>query len=299
MTETYFPEGNETLTLDQFVERLEASGVVPELRASRYTPEAMSCVAEWMAALARDPDVLRGLLVDGLADFLNYQVDNDFKPSTLMLHKGDGYSLRAVLWMPPSPQHPPEIFSYYETHDHSFDFFTVGAFGPGYRTQLYDYEYENVRGVPGELVPLRFQEETGLPPGKVMYYYGSRDIHTQLPAPSISASINLLLPKTYPAHRRQYEMTLEETPEGVFGKLIAGNVDRQAQERALFETAAAMGDTDLHEALRDIARHHDTPQVRALAWQSLLPNSKHLAEDVGLVRDDGDPHVRAALSQWV
>lgn len=296
MTESYYPEVSRSLSLPAFIERIEGSGVIAKLRASRYVADDMEQVAGWMASLARDPGALARMIVDGLRDLRRFQADNDFKPSTLMLHRGEGYSIRAVLWRPPDDLHPPDIFSYYETHDHNFDFFTVGAFGPGYRTHLYEYDYDSVQGVPGEKIRLRDAGETGLPPGKVMYYYGSRDIHTQLPAPSISASINLLLPKTDPAHRRQYEMTLEETPEGIHGRLIAGRVDRLAQERILFQSAAALGNVKTHILLREIARDHEAAETRALAWQALLTCSKDRDADLCSALRDRDPHVRAVLA---
>lgn len=300
MTETYHPSVDSPLSLDAFLAKIEGEGseIIADLRASRYDPGDMARVADWLAALALDRSVLRDVLVHGLEDFWSFQPENDFKPSTIMIHRGDGYSVRAVVWMPPGPQYPSSIFSYYEPHDHNFDFFTVGCLGPGYRTRLYTYDYEAIEGIPGEIVPLRFEEETTLPEGKVMYYYGSRDIHTQYPAERISASLNLLLSKTSPAHRRQIELTLEEGPDGIEGRLIAGRIDRLAQERALFETVAALRDPDSIEILREIAADHASSETRAVAWLAILGSSADIVSDLATAEADRDGHVRAAVRKW-
>ncbi|MEM9684850.1 MAG: hypothetical protein AAF942_16380, partial [Pseudomonadota bacterium] len=296
MTETFVPDVDTPLPLDDFLQKVEASGILPDLRASRYDQGDMAQIADWMAQLALDQTALRQVLVGGLEDFWSFQPENDFKPSTIMMHRGEGFSVRAVVWMPPGPLYPPEIFSYYETHDHNFDFFTVGCLGPGYRTRLYTYDYDSVEGVPGEVVPMTFVEETDLPPGKVMYYYGSHDIHTQYPAPSISASLNLLLSKT--DHKRQIELTLEETAAGAQGRLIAGRIDRLAQERALFDTVAALRDPESVAILRDIASGHASPETRAVAWRALLDQSEDVEVDLAAADADSDLHVRAAVRQW-
>lgn len=298
MAETYHPDVARPLSLSAFIDTVESSGILPRLKASRYDPQDMAAVAGWLAALARDEAVLRDTLLEGLADYRTFQANNDFKPSTIMIERRDGYSIRAVVWHPPGPLYPPEIFSYFETHDHNFDFFTAGCLGPGYRTRIYQYEYDAVEGLPGERVPLVFCEETGLPPGKVMYYYGSRDIHTQYPADEVSVSINLLLPKTEPAHRRQYEMTLEESGEAAFGRLIAGRIDRLAQERALFEAVAALDEAQNVSLLRDIARTHPSANTRAVAWEALLAGPGTQADDLAAAEADRDPHVRATVARY-
>jgi hypothetical protein len=298
MTETFFPAPETPMSLSAFIDTVEASGIIPKLKASQYDRADMARVAGWLAALALDRSVLRDPLVQGLGDFRNFQADNDFKPSTVMIERRDGYSIRAVIWYPPGPLYPPEIFSYFETHDHNFDFFTAGCLGPGYRTRLYHYDYDAVEGFPGERVDLTSAGDTGLPPGKVMYYYGSRDIHTQYPPEALSVSLNLLLPKTEPAHRRQYEMTLEETEDGTAGRLIAGRIDRTAQERALFETVVALGAEKNIRLVRDIARTHASATVRAVAWESLIDGGAGDAGDLAAAEADRDPHVRAVAMRW-
>ena len=297
MAETFFPQVTGSISLEEFINHVESTKTIIDLKNSIYDIKKMEEMAGWLRKLAANRKLLTEKLCGELKNFWDFQLANDFKPSTIMLHKGDGYTVRALIWMPPGPLYPPEIFSYYETHDHNFDFFTVGYFGPGYRTCLYEYDYESVRGVPGEEVTLKFTEETFLTPNKVMYYYGSRDVHTQYPAEEISVSINLLLPKTQPAHRRQHEFSTPEAKGSCTVRLIAGRIDRMAQERALFYTIAAIGDKESLNLIRDIAVSHQSEATRALAWASLLEQSSASEHELTLALHDSSSHVRAVAKK--
>jgi hypothetical protein len=70
---------------------------------------------------------------------------------------------------------------------------TVGFFGPGYETTIYEYDSSKVTGFVGESVDLRFLETTQLPPGKVMLYRPHADVHAQYPPSELSISLNLMV----------------------------------------------------------------------------------------------------------
>lgn len=46
-----------------------------------------------------------------------------------------------MLWIPTRTSGQRYSFSYKVAHDHAFDLMTVGFFGPGYRTSLYEFDY--------------------------------------------------------------------------------------------------------------------------------------------------------------
>jgi hypothetical protein len=167
-----------------------------------------------------------------------------------------------VVWLPLEERIEPSLFSYGEAHDHNFDFYTCGCFGPGYSTDIYEYDPDSVVGLPGEPVKLTFLERTSLPEGKVMFYRASRDVHVQLPPPSLSVSFNLILsPPAKP--RRQFDFCLAT------GR-IKGQVDAANWHKALFEAAALAGDENTLEMLVSISETHPSSTVRALGWQTLI-----------------------------
>ena len=104
--------------------------------------------------------------------------------------------LRANIW--PAESEPcfiasgAKTFVYGIPHDHNFDFLTVGYFGPGYRSDYYEYDYEEVAGVRGKSVGLRCAERSALATGRLMHYRAHRDIHAQLPPESTSVSLNIM-----------------------------------------------------------------------------------------------------------
>ncbi len=293
MTESLYPTHSQAISLEEFIHFIDGNPVITALKNSEYKPEYFSIIGEKLAQLALNRHFLTDILANELKQYEHFQIANDFKPSTIMIHKTNDYTIRAVIWMPLSDLYPPEVFSYFEPHDHNFDFFTVGYAGPGYTTQLFEYDYEQVKGVPGEEISIRHLGETNLTQGKVMYYYGSKDAHIQYPPESLTVSLNLLLPKTHPAHRRQYEFEL--IPGTNKAKIIMGNIDRLAQQRTLLETAASIGDAQSIKIIRDIALTHDNEQLRVLAWGALFNSGNNIADDLELILKDTSEHVRAFL----
>ena len=267
MATTFFPQPKTSITLQSFINYVESNEILKQLKNSEYDAETMQAMVNKFAQLGANKTLLSDHLAKDIANFCSFQMSNDFKPSTILIHQGNGYAIRAVIWMPENQLYPPEVFSYYETHDHNFDFLTVGYFGSGYTTRIYNYDYHTVKGIVNEAVALNFLEETKLPEGKVMYYYGSQDVHTQLPPDELSVSLNLIIPKNQ--HKRQYEFALPPHTSGSCrARLIQGRIDRTAQERCLMEAAAAMGDENNLSMIRDIAKGNPSPEVRAIALKN-------------------------------
>lgn len=70
---------------------------------------------------------------------------------------------------------------------------TVGYYGPGYETELYQYNPKEVNGYVGETVELEHLGRTKLPNGRVMVYREKVDVHTQFPPAQLSVSLNLMV----------------------------------------------------------------------------------------------------------
>lgn len=229
--------------------------------------------------LSNNRRFLAGYFNEQMRALDRFQEGNDFKPSTFILHRGRGYAVRAVVWLPDAEADNPEIFSYYETHDHNFDFLTCGYHGPGYRTLVYRYDHDRVVGYTGEPVTLEFVEDTTLPVGKLMYYFASEDVHTQLPPASLSISLNLILPRPEQQRRAQYEFDASTST-------VRSRFVDMRMRSLVFSAVRHVGDDNSLDILSTLARRHDDPRTRALAWETLLHRRPASAEE----------HMSAALS---
>ncbi|STY31409.1 Uncharacterised protein [Legionella wadsworthii] len=296
MAETFYPNVKTPISLEAFIKFIENNPIIDALKSSDYQPEYLATIAQKFAQLTLNKNFLAKKLCNELNHFRTFQTDNQFKPSTIIIHRSAHYVIRAVIWMPVSDRYQARVFSYFEPHDHNFDFFTANYFGPGYRTRIYHYDYEQVKGIPGEEIDLEFIEECYLTQDKVMYYFGSSDAHVQYPPESITVSLNLILPKTHPAKRRQYEFEFLENGKA---KIILGNLDRLTQMRTLIDTAISVGDGNTMELIRNIAMTHSNEQMRAIAWRAILANDPDKTINLDLALEDPSDYVKAALAEFI
>lgn len=269
------------LSLQEFIDWCDGT-------SSLHNPDHAEEIARAMGALAANTRMIPDFLAAELRNPGAFQRGNTYKPLTFVVHEGRNYMLRMVVWLPLEERVEPSLFSYYEAHDHNFSFYTCGCFGPGYTTEIYEYDPDTVVGLPGERVDFRFLERTTLPAGKVMYYRASRDMHVQLPPPALSVSFNLIL-RSSGKPRRQFDFDM---PSG----RIKAQVDAANWHEALFEAAALAGGERTIEVLVSIAETHPSSTVRALAWKTLIERQPSRADHffAAAVRD-GDAYVQRAV----
>jgi hypothetical protein len=222
------------------------------------------------------------LILDALNDELRKRSAQDqdipagYSAQTLVLARRPRFSVRLNIWLPASgtdleQESERRLSAYGLPHDHDFSFLTVGYFGPGYTTTIWQYEREAIDGLPGEPVDLEFLERTWLPAGKTMFYRRSKDIHTQEPPTEISASVNLLLnPPEGPTSQYVFD-----TDRG----RIAGVVPNAAESwTSLCSLAGIVGNSSSAGHLQPLL-HLDPESSDALLTSALA---------------DRDPAVRAA-----
>jgi len=271
-----------SISLDEYLDFCAAQ---PDLQ----DPERAIATADQLKALANNKQFLADYFNREMKDIGWFQEHNDFKPSTFLLHRGKGYTVRAVVWLPADEVESPEIFSYYETHDHNFDFLTCGYHGPGYRTTIYRYEHERVVGHPGEKVDLEFLEDTTLPEGKLMYYRASQDVHTQLPPEALSISLNLILPRRRRPPAAQYEFDMDS-------RTVLARFGDMQMRRLIFSTVKHIGDENSLDILATIARRHADHGTRALAWETLIARKPEEAEVCQrAAMNDPNPYVKESV----
>ena len=249
-------------------EKLELAELVELLGTGDFDSSDEDNFASWglqLRKLANDRTFLADLMMAELKQRCAGQLrDNQYSPPVVLLHahpKSD-FVLRANIW--PALQDSvvrhsgSDPFFYGVPHDHNFSFLTVGYLGPGYWSDYYEYDYGSVVGYPGESVELRFVEKARLEEGKVMLYRAHKDIHLQLPAESMSVSLNILEAAHSSVFRDQYLFDVES-------RTISGIMTRTSLEPMLALTAHYGGEEG-EGLLRDFAAAHPSDRVR---WAAL------------------------------
>lgn len=175
-----------------------------------------------------------------------------------------GCFLRANIW--PSERDAcfqssgAKTFVYGLPHDHNFSFLTVGYVGPGYASDYFEYDYEAAAGYAGEKPGLRFVGHSALNEGKLMLYRAHRDIHAQLPAESLSVSLNIL--RIHPAEGwfDQYGFDLESGA-------ITGVINPTATETFL-RCAVGLGGAQALDLAENFGRHHPSDRLRLASYEA-------------------------------
>ncbi len=249
-------------TLAEIADALNASGFDPN------DEESLDHAARWLRRLGNDRNFLGNLLIEELAKRHRDDVlDNGYGPQVVMLvpPRGD-YFIRANIW-PSEHEHMTRAsgastFAIGLPHDHNFSFLTHGYFGPGYWSDYYEYDNGEVAGYRGEPVPsLRFTGRSRLEPEKIMLYRAHLDVHAQLPADSLSVSINIMHTQGAQPWLDQYRFDLERRE---IGAILAA-----APSDAFIKLAVALGSDEALDLAHNFARQHPSDRMRLVAWDAL------------------------------
>ena len=246
-----------TVGLDEFIQYVESEIDLQE-------DESVASAALMLRSLAND----RTLVVRELNNLLlNPRAFQRWSTvHSVILGEGRGFYVRANIWpsngdMANARAYQNQI-AYNLAHDHNFTFLTVTHLGPGYETEIYEYDYDNTVGYVGEPVDLRFLEKTKFGTGSVMLYRASRDAHVQYPPTELTITLNLMLAAPEP-RRDQYHFDLaSRTISSVGDSNVAGRL-------SLLRLAALVGDGESAALLEKIATTHPCRQTRLGAFESL------------------------------
>ncbi|GAC1622834.1 MAG: hypothetical protein NVS9B10_07220 [Nevskia sp.] len=222
--------------------------------------------APMLAALAND----RELVVREL----NRLVASEFRSSalssaqSLFLGRRNGFYVRANVWPSSADVASGRLyqdqFSYEVAHDHNYDFLTVPYCGPGYVTEIHEYDPADMEGYPGEAVDLRFLERTCFQAGTAMLYRASRDVHIQFPPEDLSVTLNLMLETSSAGRRHQYYFDLAARRVLSF----AGEQD-SSRRVAIVGMAGHAGNGETQTLLTDLSRRHPCSRTRIAAFDAL------------------------------
>ena len=246
-------------SLPEAVHALSTLGFDP--RDEENTLEASS----WLRRLSNNRSFLADVLLDRLAGRTAGQVESGYGPQAIVLSPlSGGMFVRANIW---PAEHDlvfrnsgARTFVYGVPHDHDFSFLTCGYLGPGYASDYYEYDYEAVSGYPGEDAGLRFVERSALHQGKLMLYRAHRDVHSQLPAQSLSVSLNIM--HIDPAQRwyDQYAFDLER---GEVTRVLSPNATE-----VFLRTAVASGSGEALEFAEWVGRTHPSERLRLASFEA-------------------------------
>jgi len=268
--------GDSRASLDEVLDAL-GDGFDPQDEASTLTAAAL------LGALGRNRDFLGDLLVEQLRNRHRESYEaSAYGPQAIILSPMRGTCfLRANIW--PSEDEAcfaasgARSFVYGIPHDHNFDFLTVGYFGPGYRSDYYEYDYASVAGCPGEPVELRFIERSALSEGRLLHYRAHRDVHSQLPPEATSVSLNIMHIAAGQGWFDQYGFDLDSS-------IVTGALSPTSTEAFLRCAVGLGGDAALDLAER-FGRHHPSDRLRLASYEARAGRLSEVADRDALWRE--------------
>lgn len=289
------------ITLNEFVDYLEYSQVIKRLADSLYDDSDMRSLATRLKSLAKNKDHLLDRITSELNIPERFQVSNNGQSQGFILYRAPDftYTLRLMLWIPSGHQARPVPFSYEGAHDHAFDLMTVGFFGPGYRTSLYSFNYEDTIQHSDGLTQLNYLGDMYLKESDIIYYFANKDVHVQHPPESLSVSLNLIITKP-DATVRQTVFDLEEPHDNdvVLGRARFNSPYKLGNQRSIFSILSSYGNERSLQAILEIARHHELDEVRALAWVALLCRSAPDPSWDNEIAGDRNIYIRKVISSY-
>lgn len=234
--------------------------------------EAMQEVAGKLQGVAANREFIRDALLRELRRIAAEKNLASFAPQSFIIHRHHPFSLRLNLWLPPvgssrKVEQEAKIYSYGRAHDHNFSLLTVGVAGPGYRTRIFEYDFDSIEGYGGEHVDMTFLEETMLPAGKAMIYRPHRDIHVQIPPDAPSMSLNLLVEEKEIVDMPQYFFDVEKSC------VLPMNDNEVGRRVSFLEAVGYFADESCTSLLFDVARQNRNPTIRAAALYAIQVGS--------------------------
>ena len=221
--------------------------------------------ASMLKALAND----RELVVRELNQRIeNYLADGAIPSAqALLLGRGSDFYVRAAIWPAISDMASgrtyQDQFAYNLAHDHNFSFMTVNYLGPGYETEIYEYDYEKVEGYIGEPVDLRFLEKVRFGSGTAMLYRASRDVHVQYAPTELTITLNLMIAHPDIRVRDQFYFDLSSRTIASYPPEIAAS-----SRASLLNLAGFLGDENTPQLLSDLAVRHPCRRTRLTAFEA-------------------------------
>lgn len=260
MTWSFFPATDRSITVEEYLDHVRT-------HVDHRDLESVAASAAKLKELANNrtfaAEILNRQLATGGANILAF-----YSTQSAVLATSGDLAVRLNLWPeacddPRRQKANDQVYSYYVAHDHNFSFMTVGYFGPGYGTRLYECDPAKITGYIGEPVDLTFAEETSLPAGKVMLYRAYKDIHVQMPPRSFSMSLNLMVGDPYDGLTQQHYYDVER---GVISDYVESISSKRV---SVVESLRFIGNENSKDILEHLSHLHPCVRTRWAAYETL------------------------------
>ena len=257
-------------TMQEYLEHVRAA-------VNLRDDDSLAESATMLRALAND----RELVVRELNRRIeNYLVDGALPTAqSLLLGRGEHFYVRANIWPAISDMASgrayQDQFAYNLAHDHNFSFVTVNYLGPGYETEIYEYDYDKVEGTIGDTVDLRFLEKVRFGAGTAMLYRANRDVHVQYAPTELTITLNLVVVLPEINIRDQFFFDLTTRTIASYPPELAAS-----SRTALLKLAGHLGNGDTQQLLGDLAGQHPCRRTRLTAFEAL---TRQRPEDAALI----------------
>lgn len=263
MAYSFYPKTDVSLEPEEFIEKINSSIDINDI-------ESVKEAAPLLKSLANNRQLVPGILQRDLKNYLSGKKTSFYNPQSFIIGSGNNFFLRGNMWFPLPQQQGPlaekmaAVFSYRMAHDHNFLFATVGYHGPGYITEIYEYDASSTIGYIGEPIKLKFLERTQLPVGKVMIYRPHQDAHLQIPPESLTISLNLMIANPKHTQRDQYFFDLERSC--IANSAPASTIYLRAH---VVEMAGLMADHNTVDVLTELSLSSKCNRIKLAALRGL------------------------------
>ena len=238
------------------------------LATSNFDPrdeDSTRNAAYWLKRLNNNQSFLGDLLLERLKAQGKATIESGYGPQAIILSPMRGRMfLRANIWPSESDlcfkNSGSQTFVYGVPHDHNFSFLTSGYLGPGYRSDYYTYEYDDVAGFPGERANLHFEGRSQLSQGKLMLYRAHLDVHSQLPPESLSVSLNVMHVDAAQCWYDQYGF---DTEADEVSRVLSPNATE-----VFLRTAVASGSEEALDYAQWVGATHPSERLRLASFEA-------------------------------
>lgn len=231
-----------------------------------YDLDSIADSAFMLAGVANDRKLIVDRLNARVRDALEFRA-SESSAQVVFLGRGNGFYLRANIWPSESDLAHDRLFkdqfAYDLAHDHNYNFITINYHGPGYITELFEYDYRKIEGYLGEVVDLEERGVVHFKDGAAMLYRASDDVHIQRPPTALSITLNLMIELPEVSARDQHLFDVKT-------KTIVGYPQAHEGSRRvdLLRMAREIGNEDTRGLLADLAGKHPCRRTRLMAFES-------------------------------
>lgn len=284
---------NDTISLDEFVDYVKANVNFDDETSIRS-------VEPYLRKLNNNKNLLPEAICKELThSIINFQPENTYQASGYIFYKDENFIVRAVCWLPQGKRKFTDadidrgLLVFDAPHDHDFSFLTIGHYGPGYYSDIYEYDYESVLGKPNEPVKLNKLDFEKLNPDSTFFFRAARDVHIQIPPQELSISLNFMVRK------RGHEKFLDQYWFDIKNQRIYRPLENDTYRRSksIGLIAALMGE-GCYDELYTLKDSHACRRTRIEILKTLQKFRPEKRDEIWeQARHDKDPVVRDAADQ--